>query len=125
MQQVSDYELELLKIIWNGGGKALYAEIVGALEDRGTPLTKNTVITLLSRLIDKGYLKIRKIGRRNEYSAIISEETYQSAQTQTFLNKIYEGSARGLVSTLIQKDLLSLEDFEALKKHWEGGADDR
>lgn len=125
MQQVSDYELELLKIIWNGGGKALYAEIVGALEDRGTPLTKNTVITLLSRLIDKGYLKIRKIGRRNEYSAIISEEAYQSAQTQTFLNKIYEGNARGLVSTLIQKDLLSPEDFEALKKHWEGGADDR
>lgn len=125
MQQVSDYELELLKIIWNGGGKALYAEIVGALEDRGTPLTKNTVITLLSRLIDKGYLKIRKIGRRNEYSAIVSEETYQSAQTQTFLNKIYEGNARGLVSTLIQKDLLSPEDFEALKKHWEGGADDR
>lgn len=125
MQQVSDYELELLKIIWNGGGKALYAEIVGALEDRGTPLTKNTVITLLSRLIDKGYLKIRKIGRRNEYSAIVSEEAYQSAQTQTFLNKIYEGNARGLVSTLIQKDLLSPEDFEALKKHWEGGADDR
>ena len=33
MQQISEYELILMKIIWNNGGTALYAEIVRALED--------------------------------------------------------------------------------------------
>lgn len=125
MQQISDYELELMKIVWANGGKALYADIAKALEDKGTPWTKNTIITLSSRLISKGFLKTNKIGRRNEYTAIVSETEYQAAQTQNFLDKIYEGSAKGLVSTLIEKDLLSPDDIEELKKHWEGGEDHR
>lgn len=125
MQQISDYELELMKIIWANGGAALYVEIVKALEDKGTPWTKNTIITLSSRLIGKGFLRTNKIGRRNEYTAVVSEGEYQTAQTQSFLNKIYEGNAKGLVSTLIQKDLLSSEDYDELKTHWRGGEESK
>lgn len=121
MQQVSDYELELMKIIWANGGTALYAEIVKALEDKGTPWTKNTIITLLSRLTDKGFLKTQKTGFRNNYISIVPEINYQEAQTKALLDKLYEGSAKGLVSTLIQKDLLSPEDYEDLRAHWKGG----
>lgn len=124
MQRVSDYELELMKIIWAGGGSAVYAEIVKALENKGTPWTKNTIITLLSRLAGKGFLETSKIGlRRNKYIALISETEYQTAQTESFLAKVYEGNAKGLVSTLIQKDFLSPEDYEALKKHWKDDHD--
>lgn len=123
MQQVSDYELVLMKIIWANGGTALYAEIVKALEEKGTPWTKNTIITLLSRLIEKGFLKTTKTGFRNQYIAIVLEMDYQEAQTVSFLDKLYEGNARGLVSMLMQKDLLSTKDYEDLKKHWQGGED--
>lgn len=41
LQQVSDYELELLKIIWAGNGnQAMYAEIVEALEKKGAVMDK-------------------------------------------------------------------------------------
>ncbi len=70
---------------------------------------------------DKGLIQTKKIGRRNEYTAIVSEEDYQTAQTQTLLNKLYEGSAKGLVSTLIQREMLSAGDYEELKKFWESG----
>lgn len=119
MQQISDYELELMKVIWNNGGSALYAEIVGALSDKGMNWTKNTVITLLSRLIEKGLLKTSKIGHRNRYTAIVTANEYQASQTTSFLDKVYEGNAKGLVSTLIQKDLLSAADYEDLKKYWQ------
>lgn len=119
MQQISDYELELMKAIWGNGGSALYAEIVASLSARNMHLTKNTIITLLSRLIDKGLLKTNKIGHRNRYTAIVSADEYQSSQTEHFLDKVYEGNAKGLVSTLIQKDLLSASDYEDLKKHWQ------
>lgn len=121
MQQISDYELELMKMIWANGGTALYAEIVKALEDKGTPWTKNTIITLLSRLANKGFVKTNKTGFRNQYIAIVLETDYQEEQTKSLLNKLYEGNAKGLVSTLIQKDLLSPDDYEDLKKHWKGG----
>lgn len=125
MQQISDYELELMKIIWANGGTALYAEIVKALEDKGTPWTKNTIITLLSRLINKGFLKTKKTGFRNNYISIVSEMDYQETQTKFFLDKLYEGSAKGLVATLIQKDLLSPEEYEDLKTYWKGGRDSK
>lgn len=119
MQQISDYELELMKVIWNNGGTALYAEITAALSEKGMDWTKNTVITLLSRLIDKGLLRTSKIGHRNRYTSIVSSSEYQTSQTENFLNKVYEGNAKGLVSTLIQKDLLSDADYEDLMKYWQ------
>lgn len=120
MQRISDSELELMKIIWAGGGTALYAQIANTLEQKGTPWTKNTIITLLSRLAEKGFLARSKIGlHRNQYTALISEAEYQTEQTEYFLTKVYEGNAKGLVSTLIQRDLLSPEDYEFLKQHWE------
>ena len=123
--QLSDSELELMKIVWSQGGTARYAQIMEELSQTGRTWQKNTVITLLSRLVEKGMLRTSKIGRRNEYSALVSEEDYQTAQTQNLLNKLYEGSAKGLVSTLIQRDLLSAEDYEELRRFWEKGGETR
>lgn len=119
VQQVSNSELELMKIIWANGGRALYVQILEGLSKAGFTWQKNTIITLLSRLVEKGLLKINKIGRRNEYTAVVSEADYQAQQTQALLNKLYEGSAKGLVSTLIQRDMLSVQDYEELKQFWE------
>ena len=49
LQQVSDSELELMKIVWASGGTALYAHIMEELVKRGRVWQKNTVITLLDR----------------------------------------------------------------------------
>lgn len=121
LQQVSDFKLELMKIIWANSGTALYAEIVESLEKKNISTTKNTIISLLLQLIDKRFLKTNKIGRRNKYTALVSETEYQAAQTETFLEKIYESDAKGLISTLIQKDLISADEYEDLKKYWKGG----
>lgn len=120
LQQVSDFELELMKIIWENNGTALYAEITDALDKKGLSTTKNTIISLLSRLTCKGYLTTNKIGRRNKYTALVSAEEYQAMQTTAFIDKIYEGNVSGLVSTLIQKNLIKPEEYEELKKYWEG-----
>lgn len=118
-QQISDSELELMKIIWANGGTALYAHIMDVLAAAGKTWQKNTVITLLSRLVEKGLLKTHKIGRRNEYTALVTEAGYQAVQTKYFLDKLYEGNVKGLVSTLIQTDMLTPEEYEDLQKLWE------
>ena len=69
----------------------------------------------------KGLLSVNKLGRRNEYTAVVSEADYQASQTQALVNKLYAGSAKGLIATLIQQDLLSPEDYAELKRFWEGG----
>lgn len=117
-QQISESELILMKIIWRNGGSALYAVIMEELEKENTIWKKNTVLTLLSRLMEKGFLRANKIGRRNEYTALVSEEQYQAIQTKSFVNKVYEGNVKGLVSTLIQQDILSSNELKELEKFW-------
>ena len=95
-QQISDAELEIMKIIWgNPEAVTWFSDIMNGLAVRGKPCQKNTLIVLLSRLMNKGFLRARKTGRRNEYTALISETEYQTAQTKNFLDKIYEGNAKG------------------------------
>lgn len=118
--QISDSELELMKIVWASGGTALYAQIMARLMQTGRTWQKNTVITLLSRLVEKGFLKVSKLGRRNEYTAVVSEADYQAAQTQALVNKLYQGSARDLVAALIRREALSVQDYEELKRFWAG-----
>ena len=120
-QQVSDSELTLMRIVWSSGGAAKYASIMEELAKAGNTWQKNTVITLLSRLVEKGMLKTSKTGRRNEYIALVTEADYRSAQARTLVSKLYAGSAKGLVATLIQGEMLSEEDYRELKRFWEKG----
>lgn len=117
-QQISESELVLMKIIWKNGCSALYAQIIEELKQEKNPWNKNTVLTLLSRLIEKKYLKIRKIGRRNEYIALITEQEYQTRQTNSFLNRVYNGNVRNLVSTLLRQDVLSADEMQEVEDYW-------
>lgn len=123
IHDISDSELELMKIIWQKGGKALLADVMEQLSKQGNSWQNNTVITLLSRLVEKKLLKTSKIGRKNEYKAIISEEEYQTEQTKTLLDKLYEGKAKGLLLTLLQSDMLTEEDRQELQDFWKNGRD--
>jgi len=123
MHKASDYELELMKIIWTNGGAALYADIAQGLTAKGYTWTKNTIITLLSRLTEKGILKTSKTGIRNSnmYIAVVGENEYKSGQALHFVDKVFEGNTKGLVAALIENNLLSPKDYEELKNHWSGG----
>ena len=122
LQQLSDAELEIMKIVWENPSKVtLFPYVMEGLAARGKPCQKNTLIVLLSRLMNKGYLNAQKIGRRNEYTTLISETEYQTAQTKNFVNKIYEGNVNDLVCNLISGDLLSEEEYLELKKLLEKG----
>lgn len=122
LQKLSDAEYEIMKIIWeNPEETTLFSYLMDELAVWEKPCQKNTLIVLLSRLVSKGYLSATKIGRRNEYTPLIRETAYQTAQTQHFIDKIYEGNVKGLVTNLITADLLTQEEYEELKKLLEGG----
>lgn len=125
IHQLSGAELEIMKTVWPNEGPVLFAFLLNELAAKGKTWQKNTLITLLSRLMDKGYLKAKKLGRRNEYTPLISETDYQTAQTKILLDKVFEGNATGLISNLIQSDLLTTEEYEELKRLLAGGKGNR
>lgn len=120
-QQISESELVLMKIIWKNGGAALYALIMEELAKEKNEWKNNTVLTLLSRLVEKKFLKIKKIGRRNEYVAVVTEAQYQTMQTHSFLDRVYEGNVKNLVSTLLRQDILSPDELREIEAFWRDG----
>ena len=116
--QISDCELVLMQLIWEKGGAALFADIIDAVQQKKLEWKYNTVLTFLSRLVEKGFLSTNKIGRRNEYKAIISEKEYHAAQTRMFVDKVYDGNVIELVSTLIGQGLVSAQEQEELRRLW-------
>lgn len=125
LQKLSDAELEIMKIIWeNPEETTLFSYLMEELAAQGKPCQKNTLIVLLSRLVGKGYLSATKVGRRNEYVPLISEAAYQTGQTRHFIDKVYEGNVKGLVTNLIAGDLLTEEEYEELKALLEGRGKD-
>ncbi|MCI9053029.1 MAG: BlaI/MecI/CopY family transcriptional regulator [Lachnospiraceae bacterium] len=117
-RQVSESELVLMKIIWKNGGAALYSLIMEELEKDKNEWKNNTILTLLSRLVEKKFLKVKKIGRRNEYIAIVTEAEYQTMQTHRFLDKVYGGNVKNLVSTLLRQDILSADELKEIESFW-------
>ena len=114
--QISDAELVLMKLLWRQGSSALYAELMEAPDIVARGWQKNTVITLLA-----GLVTAEKLGRRNRYTAAVTEAEYQAAQTRSLLDKLYQGEARGLVLTLLEQQLLSPEDYDELRTLWDQG----
>lgn len=120
-RQISESELVLMKIIWGNGGAALYSLIMEELEKDGNEWKNNTVLTLLSRLVEKKFLKVNKIGRRNEYIAMVTEAEYKTMQTHSFLDKVYGGDVKNLVSTLLRQDILSADELKEIESYWRKG----
>ena len=117
-QRISESELVLMNIIWKNGGSALYSFIMEELEKDKNEWKNNTVLTLLSRLGEKKFLKVKKIGRRNEYIATVTETEYQTMQTHNFLDKFYGGNVKNLVSTLLRQDILSADELKEIEIFW-------
>ncbi|EAH2482514.1 BlaI/MecI/CopY family transcriptional regulator [Listeria monocytogenes] len=118
IKSISKSELEVMKIIWDFGRAVQYADVAGKLEEKNYSWKKNTVLTFLTRLVEKNLLSVKKVGRKNEYYALISENEYLERQTETFVEEIYEGDVKGLITNLVQNDLISPDELEDLQQFW-------
>lgn len=115
-KKISDAELEIMKIIWSNTPPLLFAQITEELGKSGKNWQKNTLITLLSRLMEKGYLKADKRGRKNAYIPLITEQEFQCTQTKHFVDRVYKGDVSGLVTQLVSSDMLTEAEYAELKK---------
>lgn len=116
-EKISDAELEVLKILWASEGPLSERQIIDALT-KETKWHRATIQTLIRRLYEKGVVQ-REKKEIFYYSSLISEEQYAKEQTRDFLNKVYRGSARNLVSTMLSNDILSEKDMDELKNYWQ------
>lgn len=110
--KLSDAEFIVLQILWREG-ELRATEIADiAREEKGWK--KNTVYTLINRLIKKGAV------RRSEPSFLcspaVSKSEIRLKETDNFLQKMYGGSLNLFVKSFLAERNLSREEFEELKR---------
>mgnify|MGYP003315080572 CR=1 FL=1 len=118
MKKLPDGELEIMQAIWacnkEGKDNVSRAEIESKLlPDK--KLAETTLLTILSRLSDKGFINITKVGRGSVYSALVKEADYLIFCSNDFFLRMCKKDLSIFANTLCNSSL-SDEDIKELRK---------
>ena len=113
-KKLGSAELEIMQTIWASGGACSSPYIFNQLKD-SLGWKMPTLMTSLSRLVDKGYLACDKSGGMNRYSPLVSEQDYKAKEGGSFLRRVYNNSVRDMVASLYQGEVLGEQDMAELR----------
>jgi len=120
LPKIPDSELQIMKIVWASTEPLSSTQIIDSLPKKNS-WKRSTILTLLTRLTNKGVLLADKEGNSFLYSPLISEKDIQKLETKNFINKMFSGNPGSLVATLCSSIKLSEEDIAELRKFLDGG----
>lgn len=105
-------ELELMQLLWKHGS-ATAAEMRDAVSDE---LAYNTVLTILRRLEDKGYVRHEEEGRAHRYFPTIEPQQAQESALGRLVRGLFHDSPDLLLTHLVSREKLSREQLRRLKE---------
>ena len=113
-ERISESELEVMRVLWEAGDALPITEIRQFLQERkGWEAT--TIKTLVQRLVAKGVLEQEK-RKVFYYRPRVSEEEYNDWAVSGLVHRLFRGSAKALVATLVKSDGLSDADIAELRE---------
>jgi len=119
IRRLPDAELEVMQAVWDRVPPVSRADIEGIINETH-PMAATTILTLLLRLTERGFLTVKKSGKSNYYTPAISKSDYLAAQSKSFLDKLCGGDMRVFATALCDSGL-SREEIEQLRQLLERG----
>ena len=87
MKRLPDSELEIMQAIWSFEPPVYRTDIESILKEVH-PMAPTTLFTLLTRLSEKGFIRIEKVNRSADYYPLITQEEYLADQGNRFFKKM-------------------------------------
>ncbi|MBQ2749711.1 MAG: BlaI/MecI/CopY family transcriptional regulator [Clostridia bacterium] len=113
MKRLPDAELAVMQALWDGEIPVARAVLETRLQDTH-PMAATTLLTLLTRLAEKGFVKIEKNGRAALYIPLVSREEYLAEQGRRFFRTLCGGNLSTFASALCDSGL-SKEELATLR----------
>ena len=101
-----------MQVIWNLPNGGFLKDIIELLPE--PKAHSNTIATLLKILVEKDFVGIANPNRNNRYFAKISKSAYSGQRMAGLTESFFEGSYSNVVSFLVDKNQMSIEDLEIL-----------
>ena len=105
-------ELEVMEVLWERGS-ATVAEVREALEDE---MAYTTVLTVLTRLEQKGFVASDKSEQAYVYRAKVSRDRVTGSWLKTMVRQLFDGAAAPAVLQLMQTEKFSAEEIAQLQE---------
>jgi len=108
LHPIGEAELEVLQAVWQMGEAT-----VGQVHERiltRREVAYTTIMTLMKRLTDKGYLSYQNHGNTYHYQAQVTSEAFKASMASEVVEKIFDGSPMALVQTLFKQESFSEEE---------------
>lgn len=116
--RISESEWTVMEVLWSKGALSP-ADVIDALSESKAWGPK-TIKTFLFRLVHKGILQPTGPRSERRYRPLFTREECLQAENQSFLDRLYGGSAKPMVATFLRNDRLSPEDIAELKALLDG-----
>lgn len=111
IRRLPDAEQEVMQAIWACTAPAARMDIEKILFQTH-PMAMTTLLTLLTRLSEKGFITIEKNGRRSYYTPCVSREDYLASQSKSFFEKLCGGNLSVFANALCDSGLTKDEIAE-------------
>lgn len=119
IRRLPDAELEVMQAVWSFEAPVLRKNIEEYLKDIH-PMAQTTLLTLLTRLAEKEFIRIEKNGRSSCYYPLVTEQEYLADQSNQFFNKLCGGSISTFANALCDSGLTK-EELSELRDLLERG----
>ncbi|MDO5601568.1 MAG: BlaI/MecI/CopY family transcriptional regulator [Oscillospiraceae bacterium] len=114
LKKLGDAELEIMLVLWEGKAPLTASCILQQLKGR-RDWALSTLMTVLARLVEKGFVACDRSTRTNYYTALIGEKEYKSFEGRSFLNKLHRGSLPDLVAGLYDSRAIGNAELDELR----------
>jgi predicted transcriptional regulator len=112
--RITAAESQVMEALWQGGPLTpdeLVASVGGA-QNWGAA----TVKTLITRLLKKKAVVSEREGGRTRYRPLITREEFLQTESQSFLDRLFDGQLAPLVAHYAKHRPLSADEVERLKR---------
>lgn len=106
-------EWNVLSCLWERSPQTVM-ELVAELKAR-VGWAKSTTVTTVRRMEEKGLLKWEQAGKAKAYSPAVEREQAVTAETRSFLDRVYQGSVGLMMSAMARRQELTAEEIAQLR----------
>ena len=105
-----DSELKIMDIVWDK--EPVAAKEISLIAAQTIGWNKNTTYTIIKKLIEKS--AIERSEPNFMCTSLVKKEDVQKAETQSLIDKLYNGSRKAFFAAFIEDDITD-EELELLK----------
>lgn len=113
IRKLPDAEFDVMQVVWASEPPITSAVIMERL-GRRKGWKAQTVLTLLTRLVERGFLRTEKHGKERSYFPLIGRTDYLKFETGDFMARFHGNSFASLVAALYDGQGLREGDLDEL-----------